>query len=286
MGTIGAMRQEFYSRLSGEYPSEEIRSFFNILSEKFLKKSPAELVLQSDRALSDNENQQFEDALKRLCDHEPVQYITGETEFFGLPFKVNQHTLIPRPETEELVDWILKDHSEIGMGNFSLLDIGTGSGCIAVTLAKKLKNATVHAVDISTEALQTAQENAALNAVNIRFWQSDILTDHSLLKTYDVIVSNPPYIRELEKKEIKPNVLKYEPGSALFVPNEDPLRFYKAIAALSKTHLKSGGTLYFEINEYLSEALYSELRTSIFKTIEVRKDLFGKDRMIKCTLDE
>lgn len=284
--TIAELRQEFYSSLLGRYPSEEVGSFFTILSEKILNLKRIDLVLRSNNELSENQQQEFKNAVKRLQKFEPIQYITGETEFFSLPFKVNKHTLIPRPETEELVQWILDIRQTKDPANLHILDIGTGSGCIAISLAKHLSHSAVSALDISSEALKIAHRNAINNKVAITFEERDILKVSKLPKLYDIIVSNPPYVREMEKKAMHKNVLEYEPAAALFVSNVDPLVFYKAIARLAKHNLKPGGALFFEINEYLSETLSVELKNIGFNAIEIRKDLFGKDRMIKCALHE
>ena len=280
---LAALKTNFTSNLSGLYPSEEIQSFFNILSEKQLNLSRIEIALNPDRGISEEDFEKFQQALFRLKNHEPIQYIIGETEFFWLLFKVNKYTLIPRPETEELVEYIISEQKLITHNSqpITILDIGTGSGCIAISLAKNLSNAEVSALDISKGALKIAKKNAELNKVVIEFLQADILKTETLPKQYDLIVSNPPYVRELEKKQMQQNVLKYEPDSALYVKDEDPLLFYRAISQLAKKHLKSNGKLFFEINEYLADELTALLKNEGFQNIEVKKDIFGKDRMIK-----
>lgn len=279
---ISDLKSNFKKTLSELYPSEEIQSFFNILSEKYLNLSRIEIALNRDRRLTATEAEKFQKAILRLQNHEPIQYIIGETEFYGLPFKVNTHTLIPRPETEELVEWILSGFPPSGARG--ILDIGTGSGCIAISLAKNLPNAKISALDISEEALKIAEANAKLNKVEIDFFQTDILAAETLPKQYDVIVSNPPYVRELEKKQMQQNVLKYEPHSALYVKDEDPLLFYRAISRLAKNHLNPGGKLFFEINEYLAYEMTELLKAAGFKNIEIKKDIYGKDRMLKCKI--
>ena len=285
---ISEQKQHFKKQLSGLFPSEEIQSFFNILSEKYLNLSRIEIALNPDRKISVTDAEKFQRALLRLKNHEPIQYIIGETEFYGLPFKVNNHTLIPRPETEELVEWILSEQKLTTHYSLltTILDIGTGSGCIAISLAKNLPNSKISALDISEEALKIARENAETNKVEVDFFQTDILVAETLPKKYNVIVSNPPYVRELEKKQMQQNVLKYEPDSALYVSNEDPLLFYRVISQLAKNHLQPNGKLFFEINEYLADELTDLLKNEGFKNIEIKKDIFGKDRMIKCTLNE
>lgn len=280
------LKSNFKKSLSGIYPSEEIQSFFNILSTKYLQLSRIEIALNPEREVSEETIRNFESALLRLKNHEPIQYILGETEFYGLPFKVNEHTLIPRPETEELVEWILKETSPLKGGGGMFLDIGTGSGCIAISLAKNFINADVSALDISEEALKISRANAVMNKVEVNFFQADILKTKTLPKQYDFIVSNPPYVRELEKKRMQRNVLNFEPATALYVKDEDPLLFYRTISRLAKNHLKNGGKLFFEINEYLSEELIKLLKIEGFKNIEVKKDIFRKDRMLKCSLNE
>ena len=224
--TLKKIKIDFTDTLKGLYPLEEIQSFFNILSEKYLNLSRIEVALNPDRTFSKTEAEKFRKAISRLKKHEPIQYIIGETEFYGLPFKVNKHTLIPRPETEELVEWIL-DNSEFRIQDSELLDIGTGTGCIAISLAKNLASANVSALDISEEALKIASKNAEINEVKVDLFQMDVLNTKTLPQQYDIIVSNPPYVRELEKKQMQQNVLNYEPESALYVSNEDPLLCYR-----------------------------------------------------------
>ncbi|MDN3725436.1 peptide chain release factor N(5)-glutamine methyltransferase [Aequorivita sp. SDUM287046] len=285
---ISKLKSDFQNSLSEIYPSEEIQSFFNILSEKYLKLSRIEMALNPEKAISVEIIGDFENALFRLKNYEPIQYIIGETEFFGLNFKVNKYTLIPRPETEELVEWILVQQKLIPNNSqlITILDIGTGSGCIAISLSKNFPDAKVSALDISEEALQIARKNAELNEVETNFFQADILTIKQLPQQYDIIVSNPPYVRELEKKQMQQNVLNHEPQSALFVANEDPLVFYRTISRLAKMHLKPNGKLFFEINEYLGEDMKMLLKSEGFQNIEIKKDIFGKDRMLKCTVNE
>ena len=254
-----------------------------------MKFSGIEIALNPEKEIPEETVQNFQNALFRLKNHEPIQYIVGETDFFGLPFKVNQHTLIPRPETEELVEWILSETPPLkGVGgmflNQQLLDIGTGSGCIAISLAKNLPNSKISALDISENALEVARENAEINNIEVDFFQADILKEKSLPKQFDIIVSNPPYVRNLEKGMMQQNVLEHEPETALFVADGDPLVFYRAISKLAKKHLKPKGKLFFEINEYLGEEMKSLLKSEGFRNIEVKKDIFGKDRMLKCNI--
>jgi release factor glutamine methyltransferase len=282
------LKIHFISELSGLYPSEEVQSFFTILSEYILKYSRLDTVLKSAEIISEEKQKRFQEAILRLKEQEPIQYIIGETEFYSLPFKLNSHTLIPRPETEELVAWVIDYCQTQTLTNrsFEILDIGTGSGCIAISLAKNLVDAAITALDFSSEALQMAEKNAALNGVSLDTQKVDILKAAKLPKSYDVIVSNPPYVRELEKKMMQSNVLLFEPESALFVSDTDPLLFYRKIGQLANQYLKPGGHLFFEINEYLSKDLMGLLETIGFSEIIVRKDIFGKDRMMRCKVSK
>jgi len=283
------LKSKFIETLSGSYPPEEIQSFFNWLAESYLGYSRFEVSINSGLIISAEHTAKFSEALQRLQNHEPIQYILGETEFYGLPYKVTPATLIPRPETEELVQWIIdgippskRAGGMLAENKIEILDIGTGTGCIAISLAKNIENTKVSAIDISAEALQVAKENATLNETSVTFLQTDILNTIMLPQQYDVIVSNPPYVRAMEKKHMQANVLKHEPDTALFVTNEEPLLFYRAIATLAKKHLTPNGTLYFEINEYLSGEMKQLLEQEGFTEIELKKDIFGKFRMLKC----
>ncbi len=292
--TIETLKIHFTEKLDGIYPSEEVESFFFLLVENFLKLSKVDTVLQKQDEVSEAIQKQFKSVIKRLQTHEPIQYILGSTEFYGLNFKVTPATLIPRPETEELVDWIIRESISPSKGvrgmfrkpPLQLLDIGTGSGCIAISLANNLPNAEVSAIDISEDALKVALENALYNKVAVNFIQQDILKSENLPQKYDVIVSNPPYVRNSEKERMQKNVLDFEPPSALFVEDNNPLLFYSKIIQLAKNYLNPKGFLFFEINEYLSEEVIQLLESESFINIELKKDFFGKDRMIKCTLGE
>jgi len=284
--TLKELKSTFITQLSEIYPSEEVESIFTILSEYFLNYTRLETILKAEESLSEEIIKHFENAISRLKRQEPVQYICGKTEFYSLPFKVDKHTLIPRPETEGLVQWIIDDENKKHTKLMTLLDIGTGSGCIAISLAKNLKNIDVSALDFSPEALKTAHKNSVLNGVKVTFFELDLLDAQKLPQHYDIMVSNPPYVRKMDKANMRSNVLEYEPKSALFVTDEDPFLFYRKIARLANLHLTDKGRLYFEINEYLSDDLKALLQTEGFTDIEVRKDIFGKDRMIKCSVYE
>lgn len=278
---LSQLKINFTTQLQGVYDREEIHSFFYILCDFFLQYSRFEVSMALDTVVSAKNITAFEMALLRLKKQQPIQYIVGHTEFYGLTFKVNKHTLIPRPETEQLVDWIISNHKHQGSG-LEILDIGTGSGCIAVALAKNFSKASISGLDISEKALEVAQENAIKNQVLVSFCQKDILETTALEKKYDVVVSNPPYVRQLEKKAMSANVLDNEPGGALFVPNEDPLLFYRKIAQLALVSLQEKGWLYFEINEYLSKEMDALLNEIGFVNIEIKKDFRAVPRMIKC----
>ena len=217
---ITQFRTHFINQVAPFFDEDEAASFFYLLLEHHRNLKRVDLVMQPDLFFSETELEMLEGVISELKCQKPIQYILGSTSFFGMPFLVNEHTLIPRPETEELVEWVLKSQTSEGVES-SLLDIGTGSGCIAISLAKNCTNAQVSAIDVSREALATAEKNASINEVQVQFICQDILKAESLDKKYDVIVSNPPYIRMLEKQEIKPNVLEFEPHLALFVANED-----------------------------------------------------------------
>lgn len=303
-------RNHFNNQLSTVFPQTEIDSFFFLLIEKELDLKRIDVALNNQLPIPEEKFKHLYNSLSRLKSQEPIQYILGETEFFGLPFRVNKQTLIPRPETEELVEWIIsevKKSQSYKVETFSILDIGTGTGCIPISLAKNLPNTTTTAIDISSEALKIATQNAEINDVEIDFIEQDILNIESLNiiankmkqsqnnnevtlpKTpgndikFDVLISNPPYVRELEKAEIQPNVLENEPHLALFVEDKNPLIFYKKIAELAKNHLKKDGVLFFEINQYLAKETIEMLTGKGFKT-ELKKDIFGNDRMTKSIL--
>lgn len=277
----------FNEALSTIYPKTEIDSFFFILMEEKLKLQRIDTVLKPDFLITKKNLIDLKTIVKRLQKEEPIQYIIGNTEFYSLPFLVNKNTLIPRTETEELVAWVLNETKVLANNKtieLSILDIGTGTGCIPISLAKNLTSLNISAIDISPEALLIAKQNAILNKVTIEFIELDILNTESLPQEYDVIISNPPYVRELEKEEIKNNVLENEPHLALFVADENPLIFYNKIADLAKQQLSKNGILFFEINQYLGKETVNMLVKKGFKNIQLKKDLFGNDRMIKCVL--
>ncbi|WP_439132303.1 peptide chain release factor N(5)-glutamine methyltransferase [Polaribacter sp.] len=277
----------FSEQLSEIYPSTEIDSFFFILIDEYLGLQRIDTVLQPNFIVEDDKLSILNTALQRLQREEPIQYIIGKTEFYGYPFYVDENTLIPRPETEELVAWVIAELKNRNLKideSLTILDIGTGSGCIPISLAKNLAKAKISAIDVSIDALKMAQKNANVNSVNMDFIALDILKAKNLPEKYDIIISNPPYVRELEKVEIQNNVLQNEPHLALFVADDNPLLFYDKIADLAKQHLLKGGSLFFEINQYLGKETVQLLHQKGFKTVELKKDLFKNDRMIKASL--
>ena len=283
--TIKHYRDYFIQELTPLYDAGEAESFFYLILEAKHQLQRVDLALQPDLVFSDEEIVIWNFILEQLKKEIPIQYILGVTHFYGLEFEVNSAVLIPRPETEELVDWIvLKSKIKNQKSKLKILDIGTGSGCIAIALAKNLPNAQVFALDVSEQALATAKTNAELNQVTIQFLHQSILETENLGQQFDVIVSNPPYVRELEKQEIKKNVLDNEPHLALFVEDNDALIFYRKIAQLAQKNLNPQGQLYFEINQYLGQEMLDLLREMGFKNCELRKDIYGNDRMIQCTI--
>ena len=280
----------FLQELSSLYEEQEIESFFYIILEKLHGLKRIDLALNPQTVMDGAHLKQWKNIVSELKKQRPIQYILGETTFYGLSFLVNENTLIPRPETEELVELIIESTNyEIRNTKLKVLDIGTGSGCIAISLAKNIPNAAVFAIDVSEEALATAKKNAELNKAAIDFISTSILDVVALSavagldKQFDIIVSNPPYVRNLEKDEIKPNVLEYEPHLALFVDDIDPLLFYRKIAELAIKNLNPNGKLYFEINQYLGKETVELVKSFGFKNVKLIKDIYGNDRMIEGT---
>tara|TARA_B100000959_G_scaffold40564_1_gene40220 strand:+ start:8672 stop:9502 length:831 start_codon:yes stop_codon:yes gene_type:complete len=263
----------FKEELNGIADAREITVWAYLVIQYLLGLNRSDTIIYSNKVISIKKSDCIKQIINELKENKPIQYILGETEFYGLKYKVNKHTLIPRKETEELVDWILKEDFN------SILDIGTGSGCIAISLAKH-SSAQVTAIDNCEKALEVAKENAKLNKVDIKFCTQDILQSTSLLNL-DVIVSNPPYILESEKQNMKANVLQYEPHLALFTFDKDPLLFYKKIGRLAAKYLNFEGKLFFEINEQYGSEILEMLSKIGFVDIALKKDINDKDRMIK-----
>ena len=289
------LKSLFIDELTDTYPKEEILSFYYLLIEGLLQLQKKEVFLEPTIKLSTQHLSEFKNSIALLKQEKPIQYLLGSTEFCGFTFKVNENVLIPRPETEELVHWICSDRisdisnqKDSGSSQTSILDIGTGSGCIAISLAKKCPNSEVSALDVSKNALITAKENAIANDVAIHFIEQDILNlprklNTTVFKKYDIIVSNPPYVREMEKQEMQNNVLQNEPHLALFVDNDNPLLFYNKIAEFAKENLTENGLIYFEINQYLASETATLLEQKGFNRIEIREDIYGNKRMLKAT---
>ncbi|CAM3865166.1 peptide chain release factor N(5)-glutamine methyltransferase [Flavobacterium sinopsychrotolerans] len=286
---IKEYRTQFIQELTPIYDAGEAESFFYLIVEEKHQLKRIDLALHPDLVFSEAEIVIWNSILEQLKQEIPVQYLLGKTSFYGLDFEVNENVLIPRPETEELVEWILKrqklnPETSGESQNIRILDIGTGSGCIAISLAKNLPNATVFAIDVSEKALATAKKNAENNSVNVTFINQNILETEDLGQQFDIIVSNPPYVRNLEKEEIKKNVLDNEPHLALFVEDNDALIFYKKIAELAQKNLSENGRLYFEINQYLGKEMIDLLEKMNFAAIELRKDIYGNDRMVRASM--
>lgn len=273
-------KTHFFDSLKNIQDEQEIESFFFILTEYLHNIKRVDVALNPNFELSEDDVEKWNAILAELQLEKPIQYITGEAWFFRLRFEVNENTLIPRPETEELVEWILS--SSIIHHPSSILDIGTGTGCIPISLKTNLPKANVSAIDVSEKALEVAKRNAISNKVDISFIQANILEVEDLSQYFDIIVSNPPYVRNLEKEEIKKNVLDYEPHLALFVEDTDALLFYRKIAQLALKNLTPNGLLFFEINQYLGKETVELLENLGFKNIELKKDMYGNDRMIRC----
>ena len=265
--------------LRENYPDTEALALAKMLLVEVFGFSTLELYGGKDKEISGKHRDVLDEMIRRLKKNEPIQYIIGIETFGGLTFEVNQNVLIPRPETRELVEWIAEDCQL--EDPCKILDIGTGSGCIAISLAKLLGQAEVEAWDVSEGALQVARRNAERNQVDVLFRKMDVLGDVPEGMQYDVIVSNPPYIAEKEKPQMEHNVLDWEPSIALFVPDEDPLLFYRRIAQLGGSMLKKGGSLYYEINQAYGQETMEMLASMGYQSIELRKDAWGNDRMVK-----
>lgn len=272
--TVGEIRKKFLETLSTIYPQSEALAITRFMLEDVLQLSSLYQSLSAHLILTAAQKETLENYLVRLVNHEPFQHILGYELFHGLKLEVNPDVLIPRPETEELVEWIL----DADTGAKTVLDIGTGCGCVAIALAKSLPDAEVEALEVSEKAIAVAKRNAVNNQVAVTIFQMDILKN-APEKNYDLMVSNPPYVGLDEKHLMIANVLEHEPHLALF--SEDPLLFYKRIAQLAVAHLNENGWLYFEMNEFYAAQIADILRELHFSEIEIKKDLSGKDRMIR-----
>ena len=277
---IKKYRDYFIKTLTPIYDAIEAESFFYLILEQNHQMKRIDLALQPESIFTEKQMKVWNEILAKLQQEIPIQYILGKTHFYGLDFEVDENVLIPRQETEELVEWIITNQQTNKPTNQQILDIGTGSGCIAISLAKNLTSAKVYAIDVSEKALNVAKKNADLNQVDVTFIHKNILETDDLQVSFDIIVSNPPYVRNLEKAEIKKNVLEHEPHLALFVEDYDALIFYRKISELAQKNLKANGQLYFEINQYLGKEMIDLLESMGFVEVSLRKDIYGNDRMI------
>ncbi len=274
--------KQIREELSAIYTPTEVSALIRVIFEDEFHISYSDIVTCKINNLSRSDRSKLNEIIARLKNYEPIQYILGKTEFFGLSFSVNSSVLIPRPETEELVEWIISNHADLS-GN--ILDIGTGSGCIAISLVKHIHNAKVSAWDISADALAVAKENAKKNNVNVTFEKVDILNCNFSDKKWDIIVSNPPYITESEKQKMEENVLNFEPHQALFVEDNNPLVFYNKIADFALQNLASNGSLYFEINRAKGEEIERMLKEKGLSHVELKKDISQNQRMVHAIID-
>ncbi len=265
------------NQLDQYYPTQEIKGFHRVIIEKKFNSSYVHILQYPDTKIPNNLLKQVDDIIKALKAYEPIQYILQETYFYGISLKLNRHVLIPRPETEELVGLAIR---EIQDKSLRMLDVGTGSGCIALALKKALPRANVDGVDKSDAALEIARKNAARNKLDVNFYKLDVLCPQPLKRQYDIIISNPPYVLEQEKAFMQRSILEYEPREALFVKDNNPLIFYKAIIAFSNEVLVPAGRIYFEINESFHEELINLLNTKGFVDVRAKKDIRGKWRMV------
>lgn len=275
--------EDFYNRLLTVYSSGEATAIAEWVFEVTAEIKPADIKQRKQLLLGEQVWEQLQLELEELLKHRPVQYVLGEAWFYKRKWKVNESVLIPRPETEELVEWIISDIRASAFDqNISLLDIGTGSGCIPITLKKEMPLLKVTTVDIMQDALDTAMANSAIHAAAVDFLRIDFLheDERNKLPVFDIIVSNPPYIPQGEKNKMDKHVADWEPGTALFVPNDDPLLFYKAVAGFAGTHLSSGGKIYLETHAAYAKEV-AAVFSDDFSSVELRKDISGNERMVK-----
>ena len=279
--TISEIQKQFRDSLSPYYGEREAKAITKLVLETKLELNPTQLSFERFRLVTQQQQQNLNAILERLLKNEPVQYVLGEADFFGLRFKVNEHVLIPRPETEELVQWAIELIKDNSIQQPKILDIGTGSGCIPIALAQNLAGSIVEACDVSGAALQVAVENNSRNQTAASFFKLDVLKEEIPSQSYDLIISNPPYIAQHEKSEMAAHVLNFEPHLALFVPNENAFVFYQAISKKAEKSLRPGGLLLFEINEAGGAEVVSLMEKAGYVSVELKKDLSGRDRMVK-----
>lgn len=279
--TVAELQLAFRSELTPLYGQREAHSITSIVLESVLGMNPLKQSMGRHMLLTVDQKQNLEAILQRLLTQEPVQYVLGDTIFLGRTFTINQHVLIPRPETEELVLWIKEDLAGQAESPVNILDIGTGSGCIAISLSLELPNAVISAMDVDADALQVAKRNSEIWGANVSFMHADVLTVELPEHQFDVIVSNPPYITYSEKDQLADNVVQFEPHLALFVPDNDPLLFYRVIANKALSRLKNAGRLYFEVHETYAKQVADILKTFGYLDVTVQKDMQGKERMVR-----
>lgn len=277
------LKRVFITSIQDQYAMEECTALFEIAAENLLNINRSSFIIKQEVEVPANEERQIKNVAEQLHTGKPIQYILGETTFYGLKFFVDEHVLIPRFETEELVQLVIQTVKNMGAEFETVLDIGTGTGCIPIAIKHTLPALQVAAIDISREALAVAKRNAQRNEVQVEFFEADMLLYQSA-ERYDIIISNPPYIRAMEKVDMHQNVLDHEPHLALFVSNENPLVFYEAIAKFSNTNLTPHGVLFLEINEYLGSEMKQMLSEAGFVNIQLIQDMQGKDRIITCNL--
>jgi len=284
--TLNEARTVLTKELKNVYETDELRNIIELVVEHITNMSRAEQVKNKIPYLTCTQLEDLDAITERLKKNEPVQYVLGEAWFAGMKFKVNKNVLIPRPETEELVDWIVKESQKSKVKSQNIIDIGTGSGCIPITLKKKLPESDVSAIDVCSEALFTATENAMELNAEVNFLLVDFLDEEKWkeLAQYDIIVSNPPYVKQSEINIMHERVKEFEPHLALFVSDNNPLLFYKKLSDFSMKHLKAGGKLFVEINEALGEAISNLFRSAGFLNVELKKDMQGKDRMVMASV--
>lgn len=278
--SVKSVKQYFNERLKNSFSEREIKTMFKLCAEKRLNLSPSDLLISDSVRMSESDLLFFRSVVKRLQENEPFQYIYGETEFYGLRIKTDKRVLIPRPETEELVHWIVLSQNG---DTAKIADVCSGSGCIALSLKSKIPQAIVVGLDVSDGALELSRENANINALDVGFEQLDVLSEPLPFEdnSVDIIVSNPPYVMQSEKTEMQEHVLKYEPHLALFVENNSPFIFYEKIALSAMKKLKSGGWLYFEINEKYGQEMMHLLNHHGYKNVELKQDMQNKNRMLR-----
>ena len=282
--TLTEVRSILTKELNNVYDKDEVKNIMDLVLEHITGLPRIEQVKSKVPYLTCTQLEDLDSIIERLKKNEPVQYVLGEAWFAGMKFKVNKNVLIPRPETEELVDWVAKQ-SAIGNQQLAIIDMGTGSGCIPITLKKRLPDAELSAIDVCSEALFTATENAIEHNTEINFVQLDFLNEEkwSELGNFDIIISNPPYVKQTEKHSMHERVISFEPHLALFVPDSDALLFYRKLAGFAVKHLNPGGSLFVEINEALGNEVVALFKNTGFADIQLKKDMQGKDRMIKAT---